>query len=46
MSKVKVEFTKDASGIKKGDVKNLPTRTAKACIDLGVAKLVKETSKK
>lgn len=40
MSKVKVKFIKDASGIEKGTEKLLPANTAKECVALGVAELV------
>jgi hypothetical protein len=40
MSKVKVKFIKDASGIKEGTEKLLPHNTAQECIALGVAELV------
>jgi len=38
--KVKFKFIKDASGIKKGEVRNLPIKTGEACIALGVAEYV------
>ena len=46
MSKIKVKFIKDASGIEAGTIKSLPKKTADACIELGVAELVKSAPKK
>ena len=46
MSRIKIKFIKDASGIEAGTVKELPQITADACIKLGVAELVKATPPK